>query len=629
MCWEIYKDEKISGSLQEGRAEFVVQENTEETFVELTYHLPFPTDGNEYVFFPACCYDGNRFDVLKKMYPPLFTAEEARVDMPVTITDVPRLEKDGSGIIEVTTGDVSVPCVGVYSRKEEKALLLYTIQQIDGINLGLAYEKGQIHISYPHMRKRAMYQWPFMRTSSDRGKDFHKGEKIEIPFLLVEFECTDMETFYRKFFETRKCMGLDDTLPKPLDDKMWFEIQQKKMNERNWKKEGKFYGTSMEEQGRVWETGWGGGGMFTYPLMRLGGAQEWERGMQTLEHLFRLQSESGFFYENADEKGNPLMGIFEIEGSSDWHMIRKSNDILYHIFEHFDLIRERGQKVPEHFEQGARKLADALVRLWKKYGQFGQFVSLSTGNIIVGGSTSGALAPAGLAAASLYFHEDSYLTVAKESAEYYYQKVRKDGCTTGGPGEILQCPDSESAFALLESMTVLYRLTREEKWLSYSRFLAEFCSSWVVAYNYKFPEGREFARLDMKTTGCVFANAQNKHAAPGICTLSGFSLYQLYQWTGEEKYYELFREITDTVSQYISTEERPIYSWDVPKDATLLSEIVTVEPERQLPGCICERVNMSDWETERCIGGIFPGSCIWCETSSLLILADKDKYLRS
>lgn len=126
--------------------------------MELTYHLSFAAEGSEYIFFPACCYDGNRFDVMKKMYPPLFAAEEAKIDMPVTITDVPRLEKDGSGILEVTTGDVSVPCVGIYSRKEGKAVLIYTIQQIDGINLGLAYEKGKIHISY-FLKPESAWEW--------------------------------------------------------------------------------------------------------------------------------------------------------------------------------------------------------------------------------------------------------------------------------------------------------------------------------------------------------------------------------------------------------------------------------------------------------------------------------------
>ena len=78
-------------------------------------------DGSEYVFIPACLYNGNRFDVLKKDYPPFFSEQEAKTIMPVTITDVPRLNKVGSGKIEVTTGDAAVPCVGVFSMKEKKA----------------------------------------------------------------------------------------------------------------------------------------------------------------------------------------------------------------------------------------------------------------------------------------------------------------------------------------------------------------------------------------------------------------------------------------------------------------------------------------------------------------------------
>lgn len=285
---------------------------------------------------------------------------------------------------------------------------------------------------------------------------------------------------------------------------------------------------------------------------------------------------------------------------------------------------ERGEPISRQYEQGGKRLADAFVRLWNKYNQFGQFVDLHTGDLIVGGSTSGAIVPAGLVEASRYYGDISYLEVARESAEAYYLQVLEQGYTTGGPGEILQCPDSESAFALLESLVVLYEYTGEKKWLEYSKYMVEFCSSWVVAYNYQFPENSEFNRLDMKTTGCVFANIQNKHAAPGICTLSGDSIYKVYQWSGDETYRRLFHEITGTVSQYMSTSERPIHSWDVPKDAMLCKggQVNTVEPQVLPPGFICERVNMSDWESERCIGGVFPSSCCWCETANLMILAE-------
>ena len=39
----------------------------------------------------------------------------------------------------------------------------------------------------------------------------------------------------------------------------------------------------------------------------------------------------------------------------------------------------------------------------------------------------------------------------------------------------------------------------------------------------------------------MFANAQNKHAAPGICTMSGDSLLRLYRCTSKTAYLELLR----------------------------------------------------------------------------------------
>ena len=104
----------------------------------------FEADGEEYVLLPGCCYNGNRFRSLRKSYPPMFTPEEAEVRMPVTITDVIRLQPDGSGRIEATTGDVSTPCIGVFSEAKKKAMLLFTVQEVSGMNLGLAYEKGRI-----------------------------------------------------------------------------------------------------------------------------------------------------------------------------------------------------------------------------------------------------------------------------------------------------------------------------------------------------------------------------------------------------------------------------------------------------------------------------------------------------
>lgn len=595
----------------------------ENAFVRFVYE--FPAEGNEYILFPGCCYNGNRFRSLKKAYPPSLSPQEGGINMPVTITDVPRLNEDGSGRIEVTTGDVSVPCIGIFSQKRERGLLLFTIQEIMGENLGLSYETGRISVSFPHMRS-SVYRWPYLTDRRDPGRRFEDGEHISIPYRLFDFPCRSIEEFYRIFFQYRKCMGLDDSRPEVLPFSDQFAIQCEKFNAMNWRPAGGFYGVGTEDSPeQTWQPGWVGGAVSSYPMMKLGGSPEWERGLRTLAHLFSTQADSGFFHSLADSEGHVVSGP---PGTPSFHLIRESADVLYFLFKHFELIRERGREIPAAWEQGTRRLADAFLTLWERYSQLGQFVDANTGELILGGSTSGAIAPAGLARAARWFGEPRYLDAAKAIAEQYVLRDVLNGYTTGGPGDALQCPDSESAFGLLESMTVLYEETGEPIWLSRAEFLACFCSSWVTAYNYRFPASSEFGRLGMKTVGSVFANVQNKHAAPGICCLSGDSLYRLWRWTGNDAYLALCLDVGLPISQYLSTNARPIFSWDVPKDPTLFGDDPPHVPPEKLPqGFMCERVNLSDWEGSRCVGGVFNGSC-WCETSNLLVLAEVIPLLR-
>lgn len=571
-------------------------------------------NGSEYVLFPACCYNGNRFRVLKKSYPPMYEVGEYGVDMPVTITDVPRLEEDGRGRIEVTTGDVSVPCIGIYLREKNHAVFIYTVQSIDGKNIGLAYEKGQVSLTYP-ARRSLKYVWPRMIDNEETWENI----ATEIPYEVMEMPCQSMDEFYKAFYNNRKLMRLDDTLPSVLGKREQIRIQLDKYNAMNWYDKDGFYGTDVPGPfSWKWGSGWCGGAISSYPMMKLGGSKEYDRSMKTLAHLFRYQGESGFFIANTNDKGDVIHDGFGVEGTEGFSLVRRSADVLYFLFKHFELMEE----VPDLFEEGARKCADAFVELYSRYGQLGQFVDVKSGEIKVGGSTAGALTPAALVSAYRYFGDEVYLKTAETIGEHYYQRDLKKGYTTGGPAEILQCPDSESAFALVESYVELYDVTRVKKWLDYACFAVHLASSWVVAYNYEFPKGSEFHRLGMKTIGSVFANCQNKHSAPGICTLSGTSLIKLYEFTGNESYYQLYREITGTISQYMSTDERPVHSWDVPKDAASLGLLdITVEPEQLPQGFICERVNMSDWESIRCVGGVFNGSC-WPEVSNLLYLAE-------
>jgi hypothetical protein len=248
------------------------------------------------------------------------------------------------------------------------------------------------------------------------------------------------------------------------------------------------------------------------------------------------------------------------------------------------------------------------VELYKKYQDFGQFINIETGEIIYGGTTSGASTISALVRAWYYFGDEKYIETARLAGEKYYNNFVARGFTYGGPGEALCAPDSESSYAMVESMVLLYEAEKEEKWLRYAKDSLHLLSSWVMPYSYIFPKGSEFSRLNINTVGSVFANVQNKHSAPGLCTASGDAIYKLYKYTGKKEYLDLLRDIAFFLPQCVSTEERPIFSWHK-------------EPIRLLSGWMCERVNTSDWEDRERVGGVFDGSC-WCETSILLSFSE-------
>lgn len=88
------------------------------------------------------------------------------------------------------------------------------------------------------------------------------------------------------------------------------------------------------------------------------------------------------------------------------------------------------------------------------------------------------------------FHEPAYLKVAEASGLYFYETFVRRGFTVGGPGEVLQCPDSKSAFAVVESMVVLREATVDARWTAMARDAANLFASWVVSYDFAFPADR-------------------------------------------------------------------------------------------------------------------------------------------
>lgn len=603
-----------------------------------------------YVFMPAALYDGNRFRCAVKPYPPMLTAEEARASQgEIVISDVPRLNQSGISTTQLNTGDLATPCVGYFSKTKNMGYLLFFPQGNALGNFGITYsekEAGKISFSLASPCLREKHKYAMCTTdepSDDRAAQLCEGMCLTFQLTEYNFSCKSITEFYEFFYTVRNENGLARSLPNVLPWSYGFSLIEEKYNKRNWLETEGFYKSSEATASiyRQWQTGWVGGAMNTLPCFVFGNQLSKERSRRTLDFVFStLQHSSGFLY-----------GIYcdaTAYGDDSLHpenpyivMSRKNADALYYLAKQLLYLEKNAQIIEPVWQKGLKKLADAFCSFYHKNSEVGQFINIETQTLYVAGSSSAGIVSAGLTLCSTYFKKESYLTDAKKLAELYYHNYVAKGISNGGPGEILASPDSESAFGLLESYIALYSETKKEKWLTYATHTAALCASWCVSYDYEYEKETQFYQRAIATTGAVWANVQNKHASPGICTLSGSSLFRLYRATGDKKHLALCRDIAHNLTQYLGTPIYPMrasYVWhnkEARKEKCIAARTANavfrlyrkrafkkiVAPiYHQLfnpSGRINERANLSDWEGKNNVGEVPLGSC-WCEVSAML-----------
>ena len=175
---------------------------------------------------------------------------------------------------------------------------------------------------------------------------------------------------------------------------------------------------------------------------------------------------------------------------------------------------------------------------------------------------------------------------------------------------MLTAPDSESCFALLVSLVDLFEATGDPFWSRAASDLTRQFSTWVTSYDFIYPPESHLGKVNVPSNGSVWANIQNKHAAPAICNFSGDSLFRFWRDSGDELALDLIRDIAGNITSYVSREGHQI--------GTMNS------------GMMCERVNLSDWEGQEGVGGNIFGSTIWVETALMLTVAELPGiYLRT
>lgn len=568
-----------------------------------------------YVMMPAAVYNGNRYRAVPQEYPPYLREEQgAGPAISTTITDVPRLRpENGPSAIRLLAGDMATPAVCLYDPDgQEGWIFLFSHDTPFGYN-GVTLEENDdksracLSIQMPGVRSVKYTMLHADTPSDDTAADFREGDTLALRMELHRFPCRSIDGLYRRFFQCRSHLSEDTSCNTQLPYSAAFSIFQEKFNRENWNPAGHYYRIGTNDHlFQDFQSGWPGGGINTYPLYLMGTALSKQRALQTLDFIFStMQAESGFFY-GIYYNGRLYGDRFDHPERSEVLLLRKNADMLYFLLRLYETLRQENLSASIQYEALLRKACDAFVRLWQKNGQLGQFIDLVREKILIGETAGPGIAPAALALAGRLFQSPLYLKTAAEAAERYDREFIQKGLTNGGPGEILQSPDSESAFGLLESFVVLYETTGERRFLEMAERCAVQCATWCVSYNFHFPPSSEFGKLGIKTVGSVYANVQNKHSAPGICLLSGSSLFRLFRATGDQAYLELIQKTAHNITQYVSRSDRPIHAPD----------------GRSMPaGYVNERVNMCDWEGKDRVGGIFYGSC-WSETSAMLTMLE-------
>ncbi len=570
---------------------------------------------NGYVLLPAAAYAGNRFSPTGTWQAEKLAdrgADPEIIQQPI----VPRLEIGGGGMLQMNAGDMSVPAVALYHPKARRGLVLWTSQRAAGTDIDTVIRVVEddggkaiaVEILAAGVRQGMRRE---TRPSNDIGATWVAGDAIALNVGHRVFSASEPVELSRRLMDIRPRLRFQrppSRTPLLRREMLPFaeawRLQERKFNEQNWVQRYGYYSVGMREAAsQDWQTGWVGGCNTMYALLADGDALTRRRALRTFDHLLSGRTPSGFIHDRFVEGrwiSNPRV------------FLRNQADALYFLCKSLLLLRQRGEAIDERWLDLPRGVAEAFGRMWADEGQFGQYADAETGRIRIGRTCAAGLAPAGLLLAAELLDESRYAKVAVEAGRYYADRFTAAAMTNGGPGDIAQAHDSESAFALLASYTHLFEATQDSVWLDIARDAAGQAATYVMPYDFDFPTHSTFGRLGMRTTGTVFANVQNKHSAPGICTLSGVALLRLARATGERQWLDLLADIAAAIPQYMSRRDRPIP--DIRRGAAW-----PVMPE----GWINERINTSDWEvrgeseSEIGVGEIFGGST-WSESAMLL-----------
>jgi hypothetical protein len=417
---------------------------------------------NNYLLMPAAVYAGNRFDSRRINYPPIFSEPHpVPLDAVPVTTDIPGLQRRNGEVsrVQQLAGDLATPALVALLQSSGHVLALSCPQQQAAAESGLDAEESSdelvMRIASPGVRNGTRYFiCDNQRPSTDRGIDVSSGSMLTLDSSIHLGTARSVPEVLSWFWDHRESLSPTSTspsIPSEQSPPLSFasDTIREKYNASNWHAAQGLYRVGIgTDLCCHWQVGWVGGILPTYAFLAGDDELSQQRARRNLDWLFANgQSESGYFFGIVDEQNRVHGDGFSQPGKDHWHLSRKTADALYFVGKQLLLL---GDTADAAWRSGFRRCADAMVGTWERQGQWGQFVDIRSGEVVAGGSTSASTAPGGLALAWRVLDHPRYLRVARESAARLSEHFLSVGYTTGGPGEAMQCPDSESAFGLLE-----------------------------------------------------------------------------------------------------------------------------------------------------------------------------------
>jgi hypothetical protein len=574
--------------------------------IQLIQSLSFGLDAASYVIAPGAMYDGNRMLVSRQAYCPEAPTEGVNANGPLLQVDIPRLTLDTNYRTEFAANAFTMPVVGIFDPMQKTGFLVgievYGVWGVTGVNLiAIPGEPISVEICLPVRRKRR-YRFCDWIDADEVGMDLVPGQMVSGRVKIIRVEASSIPEFVTRVAE----YGHEHRGKEPRRPSLSFTqsaaLIEEKFNAYNWDEKNGFYRSGINPNARyALQTGWVSGGVTIVSMIGSENPVSRQRALRMLDVFCRdALSPSGYFHGGHDGEKWFSVG-FRRPNCRTFSLVRRTLECTRDVLKCLSHLQSQGEKIQPHWESAARSNLDAACRTFERFGHLGYNIDFITGDVQWGDSTCGAFGIEPLVRGAAWFREARYLEVAEKLASYYCQHFLARGITCGGVGDALTAADSESNYALLAGLVHLHAATKNPQHLAWAREAADLFCTWVLSYDPILPEGTPLARLGIQARGAVFANTQNQHGAPGICTASGEALLALYEVTGEERYLRVLEDITQCIPQMIVQKGQEEIWGEIP------------------PGSISERLMTMD--------GLEPNGhtaqmSTWPETSMLLAVRE-------